>query len=498
MKKSQWVGAAAIFLAAPLLFAGCGKKSPVLLQDSIDRITKSETNVEVLKSWVMTGANADVLIHIDTSDDMRVFPPSYAETMKNSADHLKRKNVAVLDQIASLVENGGTINLGYGAGLYKRVIWVLPATVPVGGSPVETFKKILYQKRPYTKADLEDLAADGTYVQGSIDGVPVTVTRLEDLQIGPEETAIVDIDLAFFLGLKSQDPDGRMGTRVLLDVLRVLKRKQIAASQVSINLASVGGAVPYDIRFFGAVIGEIVSNPGMLDGALPQKYEMMIEAEDALIAGRFDRAVALYNHLTERSPNEAGLFFSRAVVQGFGGDGESAAASLMKAYDIDTSYMMGIFQMARVLAANGRIEAGKAVLELPALKKLVAEEELDYQKGIFYLTAKDYREALVYLELVEQKRSGDFALGTVMYQAYKETGNTTSRITTIEKLLRLDEARVQKDMPWMYQELGLLYEEMNIFGRAREALEKYLQYVPNAPEAEQYRRKIDELKAKGN
>jgi tetratricopeptide (TPR) repeat protein len=159
--------------------------------------------------------------------------------------------------------------------------------------------------------------------------------------------------------------------------------------------------------------------------------------------------------------------------------------------------MMGIFQMARVLAASGKIEAGKAVLESPALKKLVAEEELDYQKGIFYFTAKDYREALVYLELVEQKRSGDFALGTVMYQAYRETGNTTSRITTIEKLLRLDEARVQKDIPWMYQELGLLCEEMNMFGRAREALETYLRYVPNAPEAELYTRKINELKAKG-
>ncbi len=487
----------ALAIVAILSIPGCGQKNTMLLRDSIKSTSKAETNAEVLQSWVITDRNADVLIHIDSSDDMRVFPGSYAETMKNAADHLKRKNVLVIDQIAGVIENGGTINLGYKAGIYKKVIWVLPATVSVGGGSVEMLKNVLYTKRPYSKVDLSDFTADGKYVHGTIDGVPITVTNLQDLEVGPKETAIVDIDLGFFIGQKAQDKEGRMGTRILLDFLRTLKRKQIMATQISINLASIAGAVPYDIRYFGDVISEIAADPGILDGALPQKYEMMIEAEDALIAGRYDRAIALYDHLTERSPGEAGLHYSRAVAQGFGGDGEGAAGSLIKAYDIDTGYLKGFFQLARVLGANGRIEDGKKILNSPAIKGLVPEEELDYQKGIFFFSAWDYHEALVYLEMVAQKRPKDFALRTVMYQAYKETDNVASRIMTIEKLLKMDEARVQRDMPWMYKDLGNLCEEMRIYQGAREAFEKYLEYVPTDPDAAIFRKKINEWKAAG-
>ncbi|HSG29648.1 MAG TPA: hypothetical protein VLA34_14295, partial [Candidatus Krumholzibacterium sp.] len=314
--------------ATLLLAAGCSRETPVLLNEPVTAISKAESNTEVLRSWALAGRKADVLVHIDSSDDMRVFPASYRETMKNAGDHLRIKNVDVIDQVASLVENGGTVNLGYKAGLFKRVIWVLPARASVGEGSASSFKKILQEKRPYSKADLADLKNDGKFISGTIDGIPLTVTNLEDLQVGPDETAILDIDLGFFIGQKTQDPEGRMGTRVVLDFLRVLRRKNIHAEQVSINLGSLSGTIPYDIRYFGDILTEVMMDPSILEKALPQKYEMILEAEDALIAGKYDRAVALYDHLTERSPSEAGLHYSKAVAQGFLGDGEGATESL--------------------------------------------------------------------------------------------------------------------------------------------------------------------------
>ena len=74
----------ALFLIPFLaLIAGCGNKPVTALHDSIDKISKVETNTEGLRAWVENDAKADVLIHIDTSDDMRVFPASYEETIKN-------------------------------------------------------------------------------------------------------------------------------------------------------------------------------------------------------------------------------------------------------------------------------------------------------------------------------------------------------------------------------------------------------------------------------
>ncbi|MBU8921706.1 MAG: hypothetical protein KOO63_07780 [Bacteroidales bacterium] len=480
-----------------VLLAGCSGKSPIVLNEPINKISRSETNSEVLQSWVIADSKADVLIHIDSSDDMRVFPASYRETIKNAADHLKRKNVLVVDQIASFIEKGGTINLGHKAGLFKRVIWVLPAKQSIGIGTVENLKRVLYEKRPYTKDDLKDLVSDGKHVNGTISGIPVTFSNLEDLEIGPKETAIIDIDLGFFLGQKAQDPEGRMGTRVLLDFLRVLKRKNIPTSQVSINLGSVSGAIPYDLRFFGGVITEVMGDPSILEGALPQKYTMMLEAEDALITGNYERAIALYGLLTEKCPGDAGLFFSLAVAQGFNGDGEAAVESIFSAYDIDTTYLRGFFQLARVLAVSGKVEAGEQILSSSGLSKLINRDELDYQKGIFFFNAGDFYNALTYLELIGTKRPKDFALRTVMYQAYKGMDNVPMMTITLEKLIRMDEDRVIRDMPWVYKELGSLAENAGVFKRALEVYQVYLQYVPNDPDAARLRKKVGDWKAAG-
>ncbi|MCK4538659.1 MAG: hypothetical protein KAV42_07685 [Candidatus Krumholzibacteria bacterium] len=490
---------ATIFLPVMLLvlLAGCSGKSPIALNDPINKISRSETNAEVLQSWVIADSKADVLIHIDSSDDMRVFPPSYEETIKNAADHLRRKNILVVDQIASFIEQGGTVNLGHKAGLFKRVIWVLPAKRSVGIGSVDNLKNVLCEKRPYTRANLTDFVSDGKHVNGTIGGIPVTFSNIEDLEVGPDETAIIDIDLGFFLGQKAQDPEGRMGTRVLLDFLRILKRKKIATSQVSINLGAIGGAIPYDLRFFGGVITEVMADPSILEGALPQKYTMMLEAEDALITGNYERATALYGHLTEKCPNDAGLFFSRAVAQAFNGDGESAAESIFGAYDLDTNYLRGFFQLARVLAVNGKVEAGEKILSSPGLGKLINQDELDYQRGIFFFNARDFYTALTYLELISTRRPEDFALRTVMYQAYKGTDNMPRMTSTLERLIKMDENRVIRDMPWVYKELGGLAESSKVYKRALEVYQIYLEYVPNDPDAAKIRKKIDTWKAAG-
>ena len=480
-------------MALLLLLPGCGREAVVALQDPVRKISRVETNSEALQAWVITDAKADVLIHIDTSDDMRVFSASYTETMKNAADHLKRKNILVVDQIKTVIEKGGTVNLGQRSGLYKRVIWVLPATASVGSNMAESFKRVLYKKRNYSKTDLADLKSDGKYITGTIDRIPITVTNMEDLEIGEEETAILDIDLGFFMGQKVQDKGQRMGTRVLFDFLRMLKRKNIRTSQVTINLSSVSGTVPMDMRFFGDVIEDILTHPETLEGPIPEKYSMMMEAEEALISGRYDRAEALYGHLTERYP-AAGLFFSLAVARGFQDKGETCLQALLKAYDLDTAYLKGFFQFARVLGVNGNVDAGEKILNSSEIKALVPEGELDYQKGLFFFSAGLNRDAILYLELVAQKKPKDFALRTVMYKAYKNINDVPKMTATLEKLIKMDENRVIRDMPWVYLELGQLCEEFGVYQRARETYEKYLDYVPNASNAVELRKKINQWK----
>lgn len=463
--------------AAVLICAGCGREAPTAFEEPVRRPALVETNVQALQAWASSKARADVLVHIGASDEMAVFSPTLAQTMKNAGDHLARGNAAAIEPIAALIENGGTVNLGHRAGLYRRVIWVIPTAGPVTGVSAEDFRNFWRSKRGYTEAALADLAAAGDHFTVTIDGIPVTVTSLENLELG-RETAIINIDLTYFVGLQGRDPSYRPGTASLLDFLRALKARRIAADFVTINRASARQAVPMDIRYYGEIIGEVLEKPALLGPPPHASYAMMIEAEEALVAGRFDDAETRYSDLVERRRGSAGLFFSLALARGFLDRAEGCREALLEAYALDSVYMRGFFQLARVLGGTGRIETGEHLLETPDLLKIIPAIEMDNQRGLFYFNAGRYFDAITFLESVATRRPDDFAVRTVLLRAYEEAGVSDGMLRTLERLIAIDAARVERDMPWVYKRIGELAEKAGLRVRAAEAYDRYMQLVP--------------------
>lgn len=479
-----------VFVAVLLIVNGCGgKKEGTVGVDPLSDIVKVENNVRALSYWAQNNVKADVLVRFDTSDDMVEFVARHEESMKQVAEDLGRGKIDKLNQISGLVENSGVVNLGYMAGFYKRVVWVVPVTHSTGLDTAETFKRFLVEQRGYRMEALDDLRLDGKYITGTLTGVPITITNLEDLDIG-EETALVDIDLAYFGGLKLRIPDYQPGTRALLGFLGELRKKGLVATNVTITLSTVKGLVPMDIRYYGDFVKEALGDPGPLGGAPSEKWTMMMEAEDSLIAGNYEHAESLYVQLIEENPRESGLFFALAVSSGFLEKAEDCGEALSRAYQLDGAYLRGIFQLASVLGASGRLETGEKVLELPMLANIISPVEMNYQKGLFYLSAGRPRSAASHLQQVANQRPRDFALQTVLHRAYREAGDTQGIARTLGQLIRIDEARVARDMPWVYKELGILLEDKMVLLAAADMYEKYLSLVPDDPDATELATKI--------
>ncbi len=479
-----------VLLAVCSSLNGCGgKKEGIVGVDPLSNVVKTENNVRTLSYWAQKKAKADVLIRFDTSDDMVEFVQQHISSMNEVARELNRGKADKLAQISGLVENNGVVNLGYMAGMYKRVIWVVPLTQSTGLDTTETFKRFLVERRGYTMEGLEDLRLDGKHVTGTLTGVPVTITILEDLEIA-DETAFVDIDLAYFRGLKSQTPGYQAGTLALLDFLTALREKGIVANNVTVTLSTVKGIVPMDIRYYGDFIVEVLGDPAPLGRAPKDKWKMMMEAEDSLIAGNYAYAENLYKQLTDKNSHESGLFFSLAVTRGFLEDAEGCGEALRRAYQLDGAYLRGIFQLATILAVSGRLETGEKLLELPILNNIISPFELHYQKGIFYLSSNRPRLAVTHLQKVASQRPNDFALYTVIYRAHRESNNSKGMASTLKRLIALDEARVVRDMPWVYRELGRLLEDAALISVAADNYEKYLSLVPDDPEAAELETKI--------
>ena len=479
----------AAFAAVLMVAAGCGRKSSVVLEKPLRDVAKTNSNAQTLMAWADAGARADVLVHIDGTDDLAIFSTSLHETIKNTADHLERKNSKVVNRIATIIEKGGTVNIGMKAGMYERVIWVVPSPGSVTDLPLENFKQTLMMKRGFTAQELEDFAVSGKHITGKIAGVPLTVTSLEDLETAGE-IALLDIDLSYFVGLQAASADYRPGTTALLNFLRVLKRKRIPAVMATINRASISQTAPLDIRYYADVIEEILIDPSLLEGTVPEKYNLMIQAEKALGEGHYGEAAALYAGLVKAHPDDAGLQFSHAVALGFLDRGEECREAMVGAYGIDSAYMRGFFQLARVLGANGRINAGEALLETSDLQKILPEVEMEYQRGLFYTQAGLYQQAVEILVDVAAKRQKDFAVRTVLYRAFEELGNTRKMYKTLEDLVQLDRGRVVRDMPWAFKKLGDLAWNFHLDLVAARWYEQYLELVPDDPDAGKMRELI--------
>jgi tetratricopeptide (TPR) repeat protein len=474
--------AAVATLAAVLSLSGCGQKATVVLEKPIRNVFKTESNVQTLIAWADEGAKAVVLVHIDGADDLASFPTSLHETMKNAADHLERGNPEVINRIATIIENGGTVNLGLKAGMYKRVIWVLPASGSVTDLPLDNFKNVLMTRRSIPAHELEDLAISGKHIVGSIAGVPLTVTSLADFE-APEESALLDIDLSYFVGLQATTSDYKQGTVSLLNFLREIKGKRINAVLATINRSSVNQSLPLDIRYFADGIEEFLKEPSMLEGPVPEKYSMMIQAEKSLTEGNFNEAASLYSGLVQEYPDMAGLHFSHAFALGFLDKGEECRDAMVRAYALDNAYLMGFFQLARVLGANGRLNAGDALLETPDLRKTLSDIEMEYQRGLYYMQAGLYMDAAKTLTGVATKKKKDFALRTVIYRAYEELGDNQKMYSVLEDLVNLDRDRVVRDMPWAFKKLGDIAWNHNINMLAADWYRQYLEIAPADPDS---------------
>jgi hypothetical protein len=489
-------GASGALLIAALC-TGCGKSgSAVIGKDPVTNVIKVENNVDALRAWAANGARASVLVHIDPSDDMTIFPANMMKEMENTAGHLRRRDVKVLEETGSLIERGGTVSLGYMTGMYKRVIWVIPTLNVVGRDPVDVYKNFLIKQRKFPPAAVSDLKTDGAFITGTIAGIPLTITRLDDLTLGADEDAIVDIDLSYFPAMRLADRSYRPGTKSLLGFLRQLGARNVKAKLVTVNLSNQNNQVPMDLRFFGDVIREGLAKPAELVPPLPAKWQGMIQGEDSLGAKRYASAAAIYEDLIRTNKDDAGLYFSLAVARGFENKGIEARAAMLEAYRLDSEYLMGFFQLARVLGDAGVVDAGFDLLETPEIAKIVAPVELDYQRGLFLYTAHKPFDAAAYLGRVAQQRPKDFGLFTILFRAQREAGNEQGQMFALNKLVSIDDGRVRREMPWVYADLGRLYERQGFLGNASEMYDRYIQVHPGDSLSKVFTKRIDGWKAK--
>jgi hypothetical protein len=66
----------------------------------------------------------------------------------------------------------------------------------------------------------------------------------------------------------------------------------------------------------------------------------------------------------------------------------------------------------------------------------------------------------------------------------------------LNKLVSIDDGRVRREMPWVYADLGRLYERQGFLGNASEMYDRYIQVHPGDSLSKVFTKRIDGWKAK--
>ena len=479
VKRDKKAAVAALLLTAILVIAGCGstEKEAILGTEPFDRIAKVENELIALETWVKSGQKADLLVHVDAIDDIAIVPPSLQESMKNAADHLKNGNTSVIYDIAAFLETSGTLELGERAGLYDRIVWIFPSRKSIADLGLDAIKNFLVRARGYQQSDLSDLAVRGKWIEGTLGGVPITITNIEDFAPGTA-TASVDIDLSYFSGMQVQNPGYRLGTASLLDFLRMLKEKRLSTMFATVTLSGKGRAVPIGIRYMGDIIVESLSKPETFVDT-PDKWKRMIYAENLINEERIPAADSLYDLLVEEYPQDAGLQYVRGAILALLGWGRESGKHLTRAYNMDETYLAGFFQIANLLASGGRMDVAESIVSVPVLKEAYRINELNYNLGIMYIRGGLPEKALPMLEAAARFDVANFDLTLLIYRTARDAGADAEMLSSLEKLVQLDRQLVRSKLPWVFRELGILYEGIGEDGKAERM---YLLYIEAAPE----------------
>jgi tetratricopeptide (TPR) repeat protein len=195
---------------------------------------------------------------------------------------------------------------------------------------------------------------------------------------------------------------------------------------------------------------------------------------------------------------DAGTYFSLAVAQGFQDKGKECRSALLDAYALDSEYLRGFTQLARVLGGAGKVSAGIEILDTPELTKILAPIEVHYQKGVFYYTAHRPFDAITYLQNAATQRPNDFGLYSILFKAYRDAGDSEGQLASLRKLVAIDDGRVKREMSWVYADLGQLYERADSSASAVRMYEKYVQANPEDSLSAVLGKKIKTLSARSS
>ena len=230
------------------------------------------------------------------------------------------------------------------SGLFAKVVWVLPTTVPNEQLNVDRFRQQLLDLGAISPNEAQSLVKHDGRIDGSVRGLPfqaVSINALPDLD-GP---VLLHIDLGYFKPLYK----GEIKTKLyplLYNTCKALQAKNWDASAATISYSNTSGALPLAVRFIGPTLASLLENPERLTKPMPLNWQKRAKALYLPNFLQTEKERDLYLEMEADLPESPAVKYALYQVSRKTKEGTKALEYLAKAVEIDPVYALEYLSLA--------------------------------------------------------------------------------------------------------------------------------------------------------
>lgn len=257
-----------------------------------------------------------------------------------------------------------TLRAALDAGLFARVLWVLPVTEGPERLDVELFRQQLLYAGQVSEEEAATVEAQDNGFRLRIAGIPIDVavpSALPEID-GP---VVLHVDLSHFQNLYRNEVKTPV-FELMRQALSDLYGRGWDVRAATHSLGQAEGRVTTDMRFLGHRLTRILAAPAMLERPLPPLWQEQAEIIYLATFLEMDKVLEKAAHLAMRAPQDAPAHFELYRALRARRAGTEALAALARAVALDPGYAAEYLNLAAL--ARGR-ELPEQELEMLEIAK---------------------------------------------------------------------------------------------------------------------------------
>lgn len=306
-----------------------------------------ELPTETLPLWRRFAGQKPALVLLANDPFLQPIPETLSAqaiglVQHGSQEELRQK--ATSRTAAPLLLPSMTLSAALKAGLFSRVVWVIPTQVAADQFNLEHFRRQLRNIGAIDEKEGESFKLENGLFTGKLRGILFQAAHRNAVPT-LSEPVVLHLDLSFFPPLYQDEIKTPLFT-LLAQTFSGLNKISGQVVSLTISLSNLDGSIPLASRFVGHDLATLFRNPSLLGKPLPENWS---RRADALYLESFfqkEKVRELYLEMEKAAPHDPSVKYALYQMARQFNEGDKAMTYLREAVHLDPVYAMEYLTLA--------------------------------------------------------------------------------------------------------------------------------------------------------